>query len=107
MSKDAYEYLAKIDLNTWCEGLGSTHSPSLTTCEQPMRVFQRIHFKVARLVNNNDVGNEKEEVDEEILNEKDAIHCYNTYAGDGLLEVSCKRKQYVVNLIRRICGCRQ
>jgi hypothetical protein len=36
-----------------------------------------------------------------------AGHCYSTYAGDGLYEVTHNNKQYVVNLLRRTCGCRQ
>jgi hypothetical protein len=39
--------------------------------------------------------------------EQDAGHCYNTYAGDGLYELTDKDKQYVVNLVRRICRCKQ
>ena len=36
-----------------------------------------------------------------------ARHCYNTYAGKNLYEVTHNNKQYVVNLLRRTCGCRQ
>jgi hypothetical protein len=38
---------------------------------------------------------------------KDASNCYSTYAGDGLYEVTHKHKQFVVNLVKRTCGCRQ
>jgi hypothetical protein len=34
-------------------------------------------------------------------------HCYSTYAGDELYKVTHNNKQYVVNLLRRTCGCRQ
>jgi hypothetical protein len=35
-----------------------------------------------------------------------AGHCYNTYAGGNLYEVRPNNKQYVVNLLKRTCGCR-
>lgn len=38
---------------------------------------------------------------------KDAAHCIATYAGEGLFEVECKGKQYVVDLSHGSCGCRQ
>ncbi|XP_059461824.1 uncharacterized protein LOC132190802 [Corylus avellana] len=36
-----------------------------------------------------------------------AGHCYSTYARAGLYEVTHNNKQYVVNLLRKTCGCRQ
>ena len=36
-----------------------------------------------------------------------AGHCYNTYARENLYEMTHNNKQYVVNLLRRTCGCRQ
>jgi len=38
---------------------------------------------------------------------QDARHCYAEYAGDWFFQVTFKQKQYVVNLVRRTCGCRQ
>jgi hypothetical protein len=37
----------------------------------------------------------------------DAGHYYGTYARDGFYEVTDKEIQYMVNLVRRTCGCRQ
>ncbi|GLT55231.1 hypothetical protein SLA2020_283720 [Shorea laevis] len=38
----------------------------------------------------------------------EAMECITTYAGDSMFEVSCPNsKQFVVDLARRRCGCRQ
>jgi len=41
------------------------------------------------------------------LCEKDAEECTSYYAGEGLFEVECSYGQFVVDLTRRSCGCRQ
>lgn len=32
----------------------------------------------------------------------EAIHCLNTYAGVGLFEVECKKKQFVLDLRKKL-----
>lgn len=39
--------------------------------------------------------------------EDGANHCWCTYAGEGLFEVECKDKWFVVNVEGRTCGCRK
>jgi hypothetical protein len=41
------------------------------------------------------------------IEEDEANHCWCTYAGDGLFEVECKGRRYVVNLLPNTCGCRK
>jgi hypothetical protein len=41
------------------------------------------------------------------MEEDEANHCTPIFAGDGLFEIDCKGRKYVVNLCQRTCGCRK
>jgi len=73
ISQDAYDYLAKIDPSTWSRAWFNTFSQVWSNCEQPLLVFQCLHFEGAWLANNIDAGNVKKEADEEISN-KEGCH---------------------------------
>lgn len=130
ISKDAYDYLAKIDPTSWSRAWFSTipkcdllvnnisecfNSYILKVRDQPIiTMLESIRKKLMKRYQSKRDGirtmtgricprivAKLDEIGEE------ASHCYSTYAGNGLFEVTYKTKQYVVNLIRRTCGCRQ
>lgn len=37
----------------------------------------------------------------------EVAHCTSTFVGNGLFEVDCKGKQFVVDLEKKTCNCRQ
>jgi hypothetical protein len=41
------------------------------------------------------------------IKEDEASHCTPIFAGDGLFEIDCMSRKYVVNLYQRICGCKK
>jgi hypothetical protein len=53
-------------------------------------------------------GNVEPKIKEKLeIEEDEASHCTPSFAGDGLFEVDCKGRKYVVNLCQRTCGCRK
>lgn len=125
ISNDTYEYLAKIDLSTWSRAwfntflkwdllvknlyecfnayiLMSHDQPIITILEMIRKILIKryqtkrddIRAMTGRLCAI--IVQKFDEIGEE------AIHCYITYAETGLFEVTCKKKQYVVNLVKKL-----
>ncbi|XP_059436479.1 uncharacterized protein LOC132169463 [Corylus avellana] len=131
LSKDAYEYLNKIDHSGWsrawfnesprCELLVNNicecfNSYILKARDKPiLTLFKMIRKKLLRRYQVKREGIEKltgrlcpRIVQKLEAIELDAMDCIATYAGDGMFKVTApSNKQYVVDLRRRQCGCRQ
>lgn len=130
ISPDAHEYLSKVDPSAWsrawfnegpkcdllvnnlCECfnayiLKARDQPIITMLEMIRKMLMKryqakrdgIRTMTGRICPR--IVKKLDEIGEE------ASHCYSTYAGNGMFEVTLRNKQYVVNLISRTCGCRQ
>jgi hypothetical protein len=130
ISSDAYAYLSDIDPSSWSRAWFSTFPKcdlivnNLSECFNAWIVKQR-DLPIISLLEmlRNKLMKRYQKKREGIRNmtgwicpkimvrldelSQDARHCYAEYARDGFFQVTFKQKQYVVNLVRRTCGCRQ
>jgi len=129
ISQNAYEYLAKIDPSTWSRAWFSTIPKCDLIVNNLCECFNAYILKARDLqiilmlkmlrkkmmkryqTKRDGINTMNGRICPRIvvrLDEigQDAGHCYSTYAGDGLYEVTDKDKQYVVNFVRRTCGYR-
>jgi hypothetical protein len=130
ISLDAYDYLSKINPSMWPRAWFSTFPKcdlivnNLSECFNAWIVKQHdlpiislmemLRKKLMKRYQKKQEGIIKmdgricpkifERLDEL---SRDAGHCNGVYARDRFFEVTDKKKQYVVNLVRRTCGCRQ
>jgi hypothetical protein len=130
ISPDAYDYLSKVDPSTWSRAWFSTFTKcdlivnNLSECfnawilkSRDLPIISMMEMLRKKLMKRYQKKREGISTMEGRICPKirarldecgqDAGHCYCTYAGDGLFEVTHMEKQYVVNLVRRTCGCRQ
>ncbi|XP_059432949.1 uncharacterized protein LOC132166186 [Corylus avellana] len=130
MSKDAHAYLEKIDPNTWCRGWFNTTCKSgllhNNTCESfnswikkyrdqtILSMLEAIRYKLMRrYVRKKELISSMEEalgpkIIKKLEKEEDeASNCWCTYAGQGMFEVECMGKKFVVDVDGRTCGCRK
>ncbi|XP_059463443.1 uncharacterized protein LOC132192169 [Corylus avellana] len=129
-SKDAHAYLEKVDPNTWCRGWFNTNVKSgllhNNTCESfnswikkfhdqtILSMLEGIRYKLMRTyVRKKEMINSMEEaigpkIRKKLEKEEDeASSCCCTYAGQGMFEVECLGRRFVVDVDARTCGCRK
>jgi len=130
LNPKAHEYLEKVDPRTWCRGWFNTSTKcdllhnNLAECFNSwilkfrdktiltmlegirgnlMRRYQRKRDAIRAME-----GNLGPKIKEKLeIEEDEASHCTPIFAGDGLFEIECKGRKYVVNLCQRTCGCRK
>jgi hypothetical protein len=130
ISEYAYNYLMEIDRSTWSRAWFNTspkcdllvnnlcecfNSYILNARDLPIiSMLEMIRTKLMKRyqAKRNGIRAMTTRLCPRILAKLDEIgvvagQCYRTYAGGNLYEVRHNNKQYVVNLLRRICGCRQ
>jgi len=130
ISPDAYDYLSKIDPSTWARSWFSTFSKcdlivnNLSECfnawilkQRDLPIISLLEMLRTKLMKRyqkkrEGISNMEGRICPKIMVQldelsRDAGHCYGVYAGDGFFEITDKQNQYVVNLVRRTCGCRQ
>ncbi|XP_059438654.1 uncharacterized protein LOC132171372 [Corylus avellana] len=131
MNEAAYEYLSQIDPSTWSRAWFSDYpkcdllvnnicecvnSNILKARDKPiLTMFEMIRKKLMRRYQAKREGIEKltEKLIPRIASKLEeiglqAVDCIAQYAGDSMFEVTCPdNRQYVVDLGRRRCGCRQ
>ncbi len=130
MSEDAYDYVAKIDPRTWCRAYFDTYSKCDMLVNNPceswnayivklrdkpiLTMLEGIRKKLMRRyqVKREGIKAMKGKFGPRILEKieaagDEAAHCTSTFAGNGLFEVDCKGKQFVVDLEKKTCNCRQ
>jgi hypothetical protein len=121
LNPKAHEYLEKVDPRTWCRGWFNTSTKcdllhnNLVECFNSwilkfrdktiltmlegirgnlMRRYQRKRDAIRAME-----GNMGPKIKEKLeIEEDEANHCRPIFAGDGLFEVDCKGRKYVVNL---------
>jgi hypothetical protein len=130
MNQKAYDYLAKVDPRTWCRAYFHTYSKCdllvnnlceswnayiLKFRDKPiLHMFEGIRKKLMRRYQVKKEGIKAMKgkfgprIVEKIEAEGDkAAYCTSTYAGNGLFEVDCKGKSFVVDLGKKTCSCRK
>jgi hypothetical protein len=130
VSKGAHAYLEKIDPFTWCRGWFNTHCKSgllhNNTCEAfnswikkfidqtILSMLEGIRCKLMmRYVRKSEMIISMEEalgpkIRKKLEKEEDeASNCSCTYAGNGMFEVECLGKKFVVDMEAHTCGCRK
>jgi len=130
ISPDAYEYLSKINPSTWSRAWFSTFPkydlivnnlsecfnawilkshdlPIISMMEMLRKKLMKRYQKKREGIRTMDCRIYPKILARLDESTHDAGHCYSTYAEDGLYDVTHKKKQYVVNLVKRTCGCRQ
>jgi hypothetical protein len=130
MSKDAHAYLDKIDPSTWCRGWFNTHCKfgllHNNTCEafnswikifRDQTILSMLEGIRCKLMRRYVRKREKIISMEEALGPKirkklekeedEASNCWCTYAGNGMFEVECIGKKFVVDMEAHTCGCRK
>jgi hypothetical protein len=130
ISNDVYNYLMKIDQNLWSRAWFNTSPKCNILVNNLCKCFNAYILKARDLPIISMLEFIRKKLMKKYQAKRDGIrtmtgmlcprvvvkldeigridgHCYNTYAGDGLYKVTHNNKQYVVNLLRRTCGCRQ
>ena len=129
ISKDAYNYLMKIDRSLWSKAWFNTFPKYDLLVNNMCECFNAYILKARDLPIISMLEMIRKKLMKRYQAKRDAIrimtnrlcpravvkldeigqvarHCYSTYVKVGLYKMTHNNKQYVVNLLRRTCGCR-